>query len=458
MKYKTLLEQARAAMEKANGLIVDGSAITAETKAEFDKLMTQAEALQESATKLRRVEERDAELQETAAEQKRNESPAGEDKTFGSVYLMRFGEEEKGREQIMADLVGRDYRATIWQQNMAFAKYLRWGEKMLDTGDFQVLRKQIFPWTQIEHLVKNGMTVSQVKTTMVEAQGSLGGYAVPPNVQQEIITRLPGLTAVRGGGARVVELVNSNSIELPTYTGGTDRYRGALRGTWGSGETPTPGDKNATMGMETVVAHVYTYKVSMSQSLVEDAANLVDLVQSDIGDTLAIDEDEAFLIGDGAGKPRGILPSSTNADSLSEVVSGSGTALTAGGIKNLKRGVATQYRKNGKWIGNSDTFGDVEALVDGSGAYIFPDLSDTDMLLNRRVLESEALPDVASSAYPLIFGDLAGYYIVQKAGLTIVRMQDSNTGINKVEFHVRRRVGGRVAKPWMFAVQKVAAS
>ena len=53
---------------------------------------------------------------------------------------------------------------------------------------------------------------------------------------------------------------------------------------------------------------------------------------------------------------------------------------------------------------------------------------------------------------------MAGYWIVQKAGLTIARFQDSYTGINKVEYHVRRRVGGRVVETWRFAVQKTAAS
>jgi len=58
----------------------------------------------------------------------------------------------------------------------------------------------------------------------------------------------------------------------------------------------------------------------------------------------------------------------------------------------------------------------------------------------------------------VLFGDMAGYWIVQKAGLTIARFQDSYTGINKVEYHVRRRVGGRVVETWRFAVQKTAAS
>ena len=84
-------------------------------------------------------------------------------------------------------------------------------------------------------------------------------------------------------------------------------------------------------------------------------------------------------------------------------------------------------------------------------------MTETDRLLNRRIYESEALPDVAANAYPLIFGNMRGYYIVERMGMTVMRFQDSRTTINRVEFHFRRRIGGRVVEPWQFAVQKVAA-
>lgn len=456
MKYKVLMEQARAMLDKAQGVVTDGADLTDESKVEFDKLMALVESLQERAVKLRAVEERDAQLQATMGVAAQEASAASEDKSFGPTYTLRFGEESKAQEGVLTGLVGPDYRQQIADQNTAFAKYLRFGDRALERSEWQLLQKQIFPWSQVEYLVKNGMTLAQIKSTMVEAQGTLGGYAVPPNVQAAIVSRLPGLTAVRGGGARVVELMAGNSVDVPTYTGGTAAYRGALRGAWGA-ETQTPAEKNATLGMTPVVAHVYTYKVAMSQSLVEDAANLVDLVQSDIGDTLAIDEDMVFLVGDGNGKPLGILPGSANALDLSHVHSTSGTTMTAAGIRLLKRALGSQYRARGVWIGNSTTFGVIEGLLDGVGSPIFGDMSETGKMLNANIRESEAMPDVAGSAFPLLFCDLSGYWIVQKAGLTIARFQDSNTGINKVEYHVRRRVGGRVVDTWKFAVQEVAA-
>ena len=380
-------------------------------------------------------------------------------KSLNALYAIRFGDEDSARKAILTDVIGNDYRQRILEQNYAFAKYLRGGENALDAGERKSLRSQIFPAAEIARLARDGMSIGSIKATQVEAQGELGGFAVPPNFQTEITARLPGRTAVRGGGAQVITLANANSVEIPVYNGGDDRYVGNLRGQWGT-ETQAPTEQNAKLKLETATAHVYTYKVPMSMSIVEDASNLVSLVQQDMADTMTIDEDDVFLTGDGVGKPLGILPGGINGLSLKEVVSLGATSITATGVKNLKRGVASQYRQDGVWVGNSDTFGAIEALTVAGGGleYAFPDLSDTNELLGRKVFESEALNDIAASAYPLIFGVMRGYVIVERLGMTIERFHDSYTGVNKVEYQLRRRIGGRVNRPWLFAVMKVAAS
>jgi HK97 family phage major capsid protein len=389
---------------------------------------------------------------------KQSQDKQPENKTFSALYQLRFGNDDDAMKAIYGDLIGPDYRQTVYEQNQAYAQYLRQGESGLGREGVALLKRQIFPATQIRKMVEDGFDISTIKTTMVEAQGTLGGYAVPPNVQAEIVSRLPGMTVVRGSGANLVELVNGNSVDVPTVTGGDARYPGALRGVWGS-ETKTPDEKNLTLGMVPVVAHVYTYKVGMSQSLVEDAGNLVSIVTGQIVQTLAIDEDDAFLVGDGANKPLGLLPSSGNGNSLSTVNSGNASALTADGLIGLSDGIDTQYLNKARFAFAKATGTAIRKLKTGAGEYLF----DRDLVNNQRTLlgypfvRSEAMPAVAGSAYPVLFGDFSGYWIVQKAGLTIARFQDSNTGINKVEYHVRRRVGGRVVETWKFVAQYVSA-
>lgn len=461
-KYLAMLEAARLEVKKAQAILAeyeDGQ-VPAEKLAEIDVAMKAADELKVRAEQLKAVADADADLQAKLANPPADPAgPAADDKTFQPVYALKYGAETDAQHQVMSDMLGADYRQQIAAQNVAFTKYLRWGASGLEREEVKALRKQVFPWSQIEYLLRDaGMSVAEVKTTMVEAQGTLGGYAVPPNVQAAIVSRLPGITIVRGSGATVIDLTAGNSVDAPLYTGGDARYRGALRGIWGS-ETTSPTADNATFGMTPVVAHVYTYKVGFSQSLVEDAANLVALVQSDITDTLAIDEDDAFLVGDGANKPHGILPSSANGNSISTVNSGSASALTADGLIGLSDGLDVQYMDRAVFVFNKATGTAIRKLKTGSGEYLF----DRDIENNKRTLagypfkRSEAMPSVASSAFPILFGDFSAYWIVQKAGLTIARFQDSNTGVNKVEYHVRRRVGGRLVETWKMCAQYVSA-
>lgn len=379
-----------------------------------------------------------------------------EDLAAKAIYQMRFGEEPAAKAAIFTDLIGKNYQQTLWDQSRAFNNYLRGGEANLDSDQRKLLKMQVFAFEDIQDMVKAGYSMAEIKSTMVEAQGSLGGYAVPATMQSEILRRLPGITAIRGGGAQVVNLTTGNSIEFVEVTGDSDRYASTLRGAWGT-ETQAPTEKNFTLGMKTLVADVYTYKVPMSQSLVEDAANLVAILQQDAVSVLAIDEDDAFTVGNGVGKPLGILPGGNNDLSLTVVNSGHASQITADGLKSLKRALPVQYRQRGVWLGNSDTYGAIERLKDGNGDYLFPDLTEDDMLLMRKIYEAEGMPDIAANAFPLVFGDPSGYTILERSGMTIARYQDSNTGPNKVEFHFRRRVGGRVTKPWLFRVQKIAA-
>lgn len=458
----TLQEKLAAALAKGRSAIETGDLAAAQAaKQEAENcrdLIKSASDLDELETSTKSTPMRPGLPGTSGSQQRPSDS---DDASTKAIYTLRFGEESAAKTAVLTDLMGTQYRQTLWDQNAAFAKYLRSGDRFLDRDEYSLLQKQIFPFEHIHEMVKNGFDTKTIKSTMVEAQGSLGGFAVPATMQSEMLRRLPGLTAVRGAGAVVVNLTTGNSTEVVEVTGGNSRYTSGLRGAWGT-ETQNPTEKNFTIGLKQLNADIYTYKVPFSQSLVEDAANLVTIMQEEATMTMAMDEDDAFLVGDGVAKPLGILPGGTNLLGLTEVVSGAAADVTADGIKRLKRGIAAQYRRTGVFIGASDTFGDIELLVDANGEYLLvdkgSDLTDQDMLLSRRVFESEAMPAIAASAYPLIYGNVAGYWIVERSGMTIARYQDSNTGINKVEYHFRRRVGGRVTRPWMFCVQKIAAS
>ena len=372
-----------------------------------------------------------------------------------AVTILRHGITDEPTSLVMHEIYGDDYRQKFWNQEQGLKAYMRDPHARIERG-----QKQMWSAPDVVDMLKTGLSVQEIKSTMVEGTDVLGGFAVPPHVMSGIIARMKGLTAVREGGALVIQSA-SNMIKWLRLTGGGSQYPTSMRGLWGT-ETQSPTADDFKLGELDIPVNVYTYKVNMSVSLLEDATNLVQVFTSLVSDTMAIDEDTAYLTGDGAGKPRGLLPgtagSGANSDSLTEVVSTNASEVTMKGLKLLKRGIQSQYRTAGRatLIGNSDTGADIEVMVDGMGRYFVDDLNVGEKFLGATWRESESMPDVTAGYFPLIYGDMSGYAIVERLGMAIQRYNDSGTGINLVQFHIRRRLGGRVIEPWKFAVQEVA--
>jgi HK97 family phage major capsid protein len=78
-------------------------------------------------------------------------------------------------------------------------------------------------------------------------------------------------------------------------------------------------------------------------------------------------------------------------------------------------------------------------------------------LLGRPIVEMVDMPDVAADAYPIMFGDLSGYRIVDRIGLSVLRDPYSQATNGLVRFHIRKRVGGDVSHADRFLKLKVAA-
>jgi len=447
--------KARECFEDAE-LLLAQEELSEEDSEQADELMDQGRRYKAEAERLSEIKASMADLH-VADNQPPAPTPEDKSEIMSAVNVLRFGKADEPTSKVMREVYEGDYRQKMHEQDVAFRRYLKGGEHALSPEQRNILRQQMWHPRDVTQMLKDGLNVGEIKATMVEGTDVYGGYAVPAQRANEILSRIPGLTAVRAGGARVIQTASS-MIEWLKLTGGGDRYQTAMRGAWGS-EASSPSADDFTVGLTQIPVHVYTYKVPFSQSLVEDASNLVDIFTDMVASTLALDEDEAFLVGDGAGKPTGILPDSANGHSLTSPDTSDADELTMDGLKALKRGVAAQYRAPGRSsiIGNSATGLIIEQMKDGNGRYFYDSLEVGDKVMGATWRESEAMPDVAASAFPLIYGDLSGYAIVERLGLSVVRFQDSNTGVNKVEFHVRRRIGGNVVEPWKLAVQEVTA-
>ena len=67
------------------------------------------------------------------------------------------------------------------------------------------------------------------------------------------------------------------------------------------------------------------------------------------------------------------------------------------------------------------------------------------------------MPDVAASAYPIIFGDLRSYGVADRIGMSVTRDEYTLAEQDLIKFVYRRRLGGQVTRSWGLCVQKISA-
>jgi HK97 family phage major capsid protein len=387
-----------------------------------------------------------------------------------AAYVRRFGEPEGFVKSALTELHGAGYAQAFYDQKKAFVKYLRTGE--LDREERAALSHIIYTPAAIKAAMDQGIyDVSTLRATMIEGSDVLGGYVVPVDFQARVISRLPGFTVVR---PRATVLTTSrDKVSIPTATGGDDQYTSAVRVTWVD-ETPTAtqAESNLTFGLENIQIHTAMITTPMSQNLLEDAFfNIESFLAEKFAEAAGVDEDNKFLIGGGGASPRGILPNSLNAHSLTEEDSadanlltwdgGAAGAATKRGLLGITYALAAQYMPNAAWYMERATAEVIRSYKDGSGRYLWEpnqQVGEPPMLLGYPVFMQEGLPSIAANAYPIIFGDMKGYYIADRVGMSVNRFNDSATAsTNTVKYVMRRRLGGEVCETYRLAVLKIAA-
>lgn len=393
-----------------------------------------------------------------------------------SWYIKKYGDDGAALDQVMTELYGRNYRHVSWAKTADFARYIKTGHY-----DEKLRRAVVYTPTQVANAIADGLDVSALKATQVESQDSLGGYLVPEDVRDQVVQRLVGMTAMR----KIAATMNTgrDRVVMPVGTGGDDRYTGAVRATWVD-EQPTAAQSNtnATFGQVTIPIHTLMANVDVSKNLIEDstgASAIIGYLTDQFASAFALKEDDAFLLGDGVGKPQGILQNNSTGGpftyaygSVAQQVSGNATALTGDAFRQMPYQIASQYRNAGAvWIMTRGSVRVVKTLKDGQGAYLWGDRNNQlqpgqpRQIEGYDILETEALggPTSASvttytaNTYPILFIAKGAYQIVDRVGMDVMRYDDATTGAqNAIRLVARRRVGGQVLLPWAVAAMKVS--
>ncbi|WP_018390904.1 phage major capsid protein [Ancylobacter sp. FA202] len=271
-----------------------------------------------------------------------------------------------------------------------------------------------------------------------------GGFLVPDEVSRQILTLQRNVSPIR----RLARIVTSTSsaYKQPISKGGT-----------AAGWVGEKDDRNDTegpdLGMLSVPANELYAMPITTQKLLDDAMiDVAGWLESEITTTFAEMEGVAFVTGNGVEKPLGFLskPTSALADDdrsiefYQHVAAGSVDQLSCDALINIVYTLKAGYRSGASWLMNSTTIADVAKLRDGEDRPIWiPSIAQgvPPLLLGYPVVADENMPDVASGACPIAFGDFArGYVIVDRVDVRILRDPFTKKGF--VKFYATKRVGG----------------
>ncbi|WP_156254375.1 phage major capsid protein [Sandarakinorhabdus oryzae] len=289
----------------------------------------------------------------------------------------------------------------------------------------------------------------EAKAATIATPGK-GGLGVPLAIDDVINRVLLAASPIRSI-AQVVDIGSANYRRLITTSGVVS---GWVSETQARPETETPNFSEIAPPMGELYANP-----AASQAMLDDAGfNVEAWLGEEIGREFARAEGVAFVTGDGVNKPRGFLnaPNAATADltrpfgTLQFITSGAAGAFAATNpqdrLIDMVHALASPYRQGAVWVMNSATLARIRKFKTTDGAFIWqpglgPDQPQT--LLGYRVVEVDAMPDVAADSLSIAFGNFqAGYLISQRPDTTVLKDPYSNKPY--VHFYATRRVGGTV--------------
>ncbi|MFG6528991.1 MULTISPECIES: phage major capsid protein [unclassified Sulfitobacter] len=281
--------------------------------------------------------------------------------------------------------------------------------------------------------------------SMSTAVNSDGGYLVDPQTADRV-------QSVLNAGASIRAIASVVQVEATSYdvlVDHADVGAGWATESGAQAETDTP-----QIDRITVPLHELSALPKASQRLLDDSAfDIEGWLAGRIADKFARAEAAAFVSGDGIDKPTGFLshPAVDNGvwtwGNLGYVPSGTNANPEADAIIELVYALGAAYRKNAVFVMNSKTTAKVRKLKDTDGRFLWSDglaAGEPARLMGYPVLVAEDMPDPATDAMAIAFGDFsAGYTVAERPDLRILR--DPFSAKPHVLFYATKRVGGDVS-------------
>lgn len=197
-------------------------------------------------------------------------------------------------------------------------------------------------------------------------------------------------------------------------------------------------------------AHKLHVAIKVTDELLYDSAfPLENYLIEQFSKALANAEEDAFLNGDGVGKPLGLFAEKGGGNIASTLT----TALKSDDLLDLIHDLKRPYRKNASFIINDKNLADIRKLKDNNGAYLWQpsyQSGEPDRLLGYAVHTSAFVPEDK-----IAFGDYKYYNIGDRGHRSFAELRELFAGNGMVAFLAKERVDGKLILPEAVQILKL---
>lgn len=281
----------------------------------------------------------------------------------------------------------------------------------------------------------------QVSNALQEGVDSDGGYLVPEEYDKRLIDVLEEENIMRSL-ATTITTAGQHKINIAATKPAAAWIE--------EGGALTFGD--ATFDQIYLDAYKLHVAIKVTEELLYDNAfGLENYIITQFGKALANAEEDAFLNGDGTGKPTGIFASVGGGQ-----LAGTLTAtIKSDDLLDLVYGLKRPYRKNASFIMNDATLASLRKLKDNNGAYIWQPSykeGEPDRVLGYAVHTSAFAPKDA-----IAFGDYSYYNIGDRGTRSFAELRELFAGNGMIGYVAKERVDGKLVLPEAVKILKLKA-
>lgn len=282
----------------------------------------------------------------------------------------------------------------------------------------------------------NFRNVSNVLQEGVDADG---GYLVPEEYDRRLIDVLDGENIMRSLATKITTAGQHKiNIAATKPAAAWIEEGGAL----------SFGD--ATFDQIYLDAYKLHVAIKVTEELLYDNAfGLENYIITQFGKALANAEEDAFLNGNGTGKPTGIFA----ANGGGQIAATLTAAIKSDDLIDLVYGLKRPYRKNASFIMNDATLASIRKLKDNNGAYIWQPSykeGEPDRVLGYAVHTSAFAPTNA-----IAFGDYSYYNIGDRGSRSFAELRELFAGNGMVGYVAKERVDGKLILPETVKILKL---